>query len=94
MANIKYINEKKVRFGDLEVGSYFKWGNGSLFVKCTRHKDEEFDHYVNELGDDEIDYTYKAFSFAYDEFCFIYDDTMVEKIGRNCITIEVDESEE
>lgn len=94
MANIKYVNEKKVRFGDLEVGSYFKWGSGSLFVKCTRHKDEEFDHYVNELGEDEMDYIYNAFSFSFDEFLFIYDDTMVEKVYPDSITIEVDEAGE
>ena len=94
MANIKYINEKKVRFEDLEVGSYFKWGSGSLLVKCARHKDEEFDHYVNELGADEMDYTYNAFSLAYNEFCFVYDGTMVEKVYSECVTIEVDESGE
>lgn len=91
MAKVKYINEKKVRFGDLEVGSYFKWSNGGLFIKCTRHKDEEFDYYVNELGEDEMDYIYNAFSFVDDEFCFVYDEAMVEKIYPDCVTIEVDE---
>lgn len=93
MAKVKYVNEKKVRFGDLEVGSYFKWGIG-LFVKCARHTDEEFDYYVNELGEEEMDYTYNAFSFAYDEFCFVHDDTMVEKIYPDCVAIEVDEAGE
>lgn len=92
MAKVKYVNEKKVRFEDLEVGSYFKWGSGTLFVKCASHKDEEYDHYVNELGEDEMDYIYNAFSLTYDEFLFVYDDEMVEKVYPNCITIEIDEA--
>lgn len=95
MAKVKYVNdEKKVRFEDLEIGSYFKWGNGTLFVKCHRHKDEAFDYWVNENGQEEMEYTYNAFSFAYDEFLFIYDDTLVEKVYPDSITIEVDEAGE
>ena len=93
MAKVKYVNEKKVRFEDLEVGSYFKWGSG-LFVKCARHTDEEFNYYVNELGECEMDYTYNAFSLDYDEFLFVHDNTMVEKVYPECVTVEVDEGGE
>lgn len=90
MAKVKFANSKNTIFSELDKGNYFEH-NGQLYVKCHHHKDEEFDYWVNENGQEEMDYVYNAFSFTNDEFVFFYEGTPVVRIYDNDITITVDE---
>ena len=90
MAKVKFANSKNTIFGELDKGNYFEY-NGKLYVKCHRHLDEEFDYWVNKNGQEEMDYTYNAFSFANDEFVFFYEEVPVIRVWDNDITITVNE---